>query len=82
MYTTGDVAAAVRFFLGLLRRPPGSLSSRAPPSANGAVTEGGKITSDDKMFLDDFRVAFAVGQTSIETPYVNYCIPAFQVNVG
>ncbi|KAJ7038336.1 ER-golgi trafficking TRAPP I complex 85 kDa subunit-domain-containing protein [Mycena alexandri] len=54
LYTTGDVAGAVRFFLGLLR------GSSLPPS----VTTNGTITGDgfpgtDKVFLDDFRVAFA-----------------------
>ncbi|KAG5652297.1 hypothetical protein H0H81_005519 [Sphagnurus paluster] len=58
LYTTGDVAAAVRFFLGLLRGSPGhhshSLSLR--PLVD---SEGMKIPGNDKIFLDDFRVAFA-----------------------
>ncbi|KAJ6604519.1 ER-golgi trafficking TRAPP I complex 85 kDa subunit-domain-containing protein [Mycena vulgaris] len=52
LYTTGDVAGAVRFFLGLLR---GS-SPPPPPPANATVDN---IPGTDKVFLDDFRVAFA-----------------------
>ncbi|KAJ7783643.1 ER-golgi trafficking TRAPP I complex 85 kDa subunit-domain-containing protein [Mycena maculata] len=47
LYTTGDVAGAVRFFLGLLR------GSTLPPTSGNAAVD------DDKIFLDDFRVAFA-----------------------
>ncbi|KAJ6574977.1 ER-golgi trafficking TRAPP I complex 85 kDa subunit-domain-containing protein [Mycena capillaripes] len=55
LYTTGDVAGAVRLFLGLLRGstlPP-------PPTANGNATGDVGFAGTDKVFLDDFRVAFA-----------------------
>ncbi|KAJ7492750.1 ER-golgi trafficking TRAPP I complex 85 kDa subunit-domain-containing protein [Mycena latifolia] len=54
LYTTGDVAGAVRFFLGLLR---GS-SLPPPPLTNGNATVD-NFPGTDKVFLDDFRVAFA-----------------------
>jgi trafficking protein particle complex subunit 8 len=59
LYTTGDVAGAVRFFLGLLR---GSTvpSSPTPLFSNGHANEEDNMPGTDKVFLDDFRVAFAV----------------------
>ncbi|RDB28485.1 Transport protein particle subunit trs85-1 [Hypsizygus marmoreus] len=61
LYTTGDVAGAVRFFLGLLRGSSGYPTPLSPlPSAtSGTVNEAAKIPGTDKVFLDDFRVAFA-----------------------
>ncbi|KAJ7169750.1 ER-golgi trafficking TRAPP I complex 85 kDa subunit-domain-containing protein [Mycena filopes] len=55
LYTTGDVAGAVRFFLGLLR------GSSLPSSitANATAITGDGFPGTDKVFLDDFRVAFA-----------------------
>ncbi|KAJ7293446.1 ER-golgi trafficking TRAPP I complex 85 kDa subunit-domain-containing protein [Mycena rebaudengoi] len=55
LYTTGDVAGAVQYFLGLLR---GS-SLPPPPIANGHANGAhGDLPGTDKVFLDDFRVAF------------------------
>ncbi|KAF8078759.1 ER-golgi trafficking TRAPP I complex 85 kDa subunit-domain-containing protein [Lyophyllum atratum] len=60
LYTTGDVAGAVRFFLGLLRGSSALPSPPVPlPSSNGAVSEGTKLPGTDKVFLDDFRVAYS-----------------------
>ena len=63
LYTTGDVSGAVRFFLGLLR---GSRKSPSrlylPPLTLGIINEVAKIPGADKVYLDDFRVAFAVGR--------------------
>ncbi|KAF7339581.1 hypothetical protein MSAN_02172600 [Mycena sanguinolenta] len=59
LYTTGDVAGAVRYFLGLLR---GSslLPLRAPSLTNGSAPGDDPIfLGPTKSFLDDFRVAFA-----------------------
>ncbi|KAJ7706314.1 ER-golgi trafficking TRAPP I complex 85 kDa subunit-domain-containing protein [Mycena rosella] len=55
LYTTGDVGGAVRFFLSLLR------GSSLPPSpaTNGNAQNAESIPGTDKVFLDDFRVAFA-----------------------
>ncbi|CAK5264890.1 unnamed protein product [Mycena citricolor] len=52
LYTTGDVAGAVGLFLGLFRDSLPRITSEA----EGAGT--------DKMFLDDFRVAFAHFQST------------------
>lgn len=66
LYTTGDVAGAVRFFLGLLRGSSGFLSPFVPHhSSNGIVNEGTKLPGTDKIFLDDFRVAYAVSRLFI-----------------
>ncbi|KAG6841941.1 hypothetical protein C0991_005121 [Blastosporella zonata] len=56
LYTTGNVAGAVRFFLGLLRGSTGKQSRSTPSSPS---VEGNKLPGTDKVFLDDFRVAFA-----------------------
>ncbi|KAG6818052.1 hypothetical protein H0H87_009207 [Tephrocybe sp. NHM501043] len=53
LYTTGDVAGAVRFFLGLLR------GTQSSPLSSPTPSEGNKFPGTDKVFLDDFRVAFA-----------------------
>ncbi|KAJ7630805.1 ER-golgi trafficking TRAPP I complex 85 kDa subunit-domain-containing protein [Roridomyces roridus] len=50
LYTTGDVVGAVRFFLGLLRGSTLPL----PPTFASVETP-----SPEKVFLDDFRVAFS-----------------------
>ncbi|KAJ6621602.1 ER-golgi trafficking TRAPP I complex 85 kDa subunit-domain-containing protein [Mycena sp. CBHHK59/15] len=54
LYTTGDVAGAVRFFLGLLGG-----SSSPPPRLIGNGNASSDLPGTDKVFLDDFRVAFA-----------------------
>ncbi|KAJ7125714.1 ER-golgi trafficking TRAPP I complex 85 kDa subunit-domain-containing protein [Mycena crocata] len=51
LYTTGDVAGAVRFFLGLLH-------GSSLPAAN-VTADNNNFPGTDKVFLDDFRVAFA-----------------------
>lgn len=67
LYTTGDVEGAVKLFLGLLRGTSSGLSSlslRGPiMGQNGAVpipTQETQVNLD-KIFLEDFRVAFKVG---------------------
>ncbi|KAJ7092588.1 ER-golgi trafficking TRAPP I complex 85 kDa subunit-domain-containing protein [Mycena epipterygia] len=78
LYTTGDVAGAVRFFLGLLR------GSSLPPSVtNESVTvDHANFPGVDKVFLDDFRVAFAhfkstagdqVQSLDLKLPF-NFCV--------
>ncbi|KAL4266576.1 ER-golgi trafficking TRAPP I complex 85 kDa subunit-domain-containing protein [Pleurotus pulmonarius] len=57
MYTTGEIHVAVKYFLGLLS---GTRSPRiAPALPPPGPTEEPKAPSIDKVFLDDFRVAFA-----------------------
>ena len=57
LYTTGDVAGAVRLFLGLLRGS--SLKPLASvPEMNGDAEI--KMPSPDGIFLEDFRVALTV----------------------
>lgn len=60
LYTTGDVGGAVRFFLGLLRGSDEALHIVTSPRANGEFSESLKALGTDKVFLEDFRVAFAV----------------------
>lgn len=60
MYTTGDVGGAIRFFLGLLHGsddPPGTITSA---KLNGDPNRDLKSLGTDKVFLEDFRVAFVV----------------------
>jgi hypothetical protein len=47
-YTTGDTEAAVRLFIGLLK-------DNQEQDVNGDIIE-----DTDKVFVDDFRVAFQV----------------------
>lgn len=62
LYTTGDVAGAVRFFLGLLRGSslPNSSTALLNGNGNGIVNGDANLPGTDKVYLDDFRVAFAV----------------------
>lgn len=55
LYTTGDLVSAVRLFLGLAR---GSASF----AYNARLLQDGtaKIPGNDKLYLDDFRVAYSV----------------------
>jgi hypothetical protein len=57
LYTTGDVTGAVRLFLSLLK------GASAASSTVGQLYLGEaplRIPSNDKLYLDDFRVAFNV----------------------
>ncbi|KAJ3516458.1 hypothetical protein NLJ89_g1109 [Agrocybe chaxingu] len=76
LYTTGDVAGAVRLFLGLLRGAPAFLSF------NALLDDAQKSLSNDKLYLDDFRVAYSywkstepasVSSANLEVP-INLCI--------
>lgn len=61
LYTTGDIAGAVRFFLGLLRVSSLSLSSPSTHPITNGHTNGVVISEgSDKVFLEDFRVSFSV----------------------
>lgn len=63
LYTTGDVEAAIRFFLGLLRVSAPFWSILPAPNVNGNGNIDGEAAaqpSPEKVFLDDFRVAFTV----------------------
>ena len=54
LYTTGDVTGAVQLFLGLVR-------GTASFSYNARLLQdGNKISGNDKLYLDDFRVAYSV----------------------
>ncbi|KZP10535.1 hypothetical protein FIBSPDRAFT_1051266 [Athelia psychrophila] len=69
LYTTGDVGGAVRFFLGLLRGSDEALPVVTSPRANGEFSESLKSLGTDKVFLEDFRVAFAhFKETSPDDP--------------
>lgn len=58
LYTSGDAAGAVRYFLGLLTGK--SLSDRALDEsvANGAELQLPFLSNHDKEFLDDFKDAY------------------------
>ncbi|KAF9650034.1 hypothetical protein BDM02DRAFT_3185724 [Thelephora ganbajun] len=66
LYTTGDVEAAVKLFLGLLKGVSSASPSLSLPGPfvgpNGAVvalpTQEAQVNLD-KIFLEDFRVAFS-----------------------
>jgi hypothetical protein len=60
LYTTGDVEGAVRFFLGLFQGLDDQTSSTTSSKVNGEVNRNLKSLGADKVFLEDFRVAFAV----------------------
>ena len=67
MYTTGDTAGAVKYFLSLLRGTPPPLNPLVQTmgglgltSANGGITPSAEKSSTDKVYLEDFRVAFKV----------------------
>lgn len=59
LYTTGEVSEAVRMFLAILRGSPYLITSRQLDALALGLEEPG-FTSEDKLFLDDFRVSFTV----------------------
>jgi hypothetical protein len=62
MYATGDIDGAVRLFLGLLRGSPISRPFLSlPPRLNGEANGPAQPLETDKVYLEDFRTAFAVG---------------------
>ncbi|KAA1467917.1 hypothetical protein DENSPDRAFT_856966 [Dentipellis sp. KUC8613] len=83
-YTTGDIKGAVQLFLGLLH---GSLSAAQPSlsfgAQNGYPVEIPKSMVSDKVFLEDFRVAFQHFLDTSEDRHdiagmklpVTFCIP-------
>jgi hypothetical protein len=75
LYTTGDVAGAVRLFLGLLRFS----SQHTPLSSPAAVTNGNEIPSSDKIFLEDFRVSFSVSSSSYNQLYGSYLMNSLSI---
>ncbi|KAI0830719.1 ER-golgi trafficking TRAPP I complex 85 kDa subunit-domain-containing protein [Trametes gibbosa] len=59
LYTTGDTAAAVKYFLGLLKPPvQHGPQLHSPHAANGTGSPLLPQPSRDKVYLEDFRVAF------------------------
>ncbi|RPD64974.1 hypothetical protein L227DRAFT_571426 [Lentinus tigrinus ALCF2SS1-6] len=60
LYTTGDTAGAVKYFMGLLKSSaPATLHPHSYPAhANGAGSPLLPPPSPDKVYLEDFRVAF------------------------
>ncbi|KAI0715153.1 ER-golgi trafficking TRAPP I complex 85 kDa subunit-domain-containing protein [Earliella scabrosa] len=58
LYTTGDTAGAVRFFLGLLQPSSSVKPHPGPVHVNGSASPLLPPTSTDKVYLEDFRVAF------------------------
>lgn len=65
-YTTGNVEAAVQFFLKLLRGSSEPVDRAAMLGlTNGNIADGSKAMGSDKVFLEDFRVALQVIVLSI-----------------
>ena len=65
LYTTGDTAGAVRYFLSLLK--PSALSrasTHAIYAANGVSSPLLPPPSTDKVYLEDFRVAFKANSST------------------
>ncbi|KDQ63410.1 hypothetical protein JAAARDRAFT_169218 [Jaapia argillacea MUCL 33604] len=59
LYTTGDIERAVRLFSSLLRRSSTCYVSIAPSlMTNGNNSTDAKQLGTDKVYLEDFRVAF------------------------
>ncbi|KAF9056514.1 ER-golgi trafficking TRAPP I complex 85 kDa subunit-domain-containing protein [Panaeolus papilionaceus] len=59
LYTTGDVSGAVQIFLGLLRG-----ASTFTPSPVLPIDNVPKPSSSDKLYLEDFRVAYNYFKTT------------------
>ncbi|TEB39007.1 hypothetical protein FA13DRAFT_1724958 [Coprinellus micaceus] len=57
LYTTGEVSEAVRMFLAILRGSSYLITSPQLDTLALGLEEPG-FTSEDKLFLDDFRVSF------------------------
>jgi hypothetical protein len=62
LYTTGEVSEAVRMFLAILRGSSYLITSLQLDTLALGLEEPG-FTSEDKLFLDDFRVSFTVRAT-------------------
>jgi trafficking protein particle complex subunit 8 len=61
LYTTGDIAAAVRYFLAVLRVSSLPQLSPSMNSMTNGHTNGMAVSeSSDRVFLEDFRVSFSV----------------------
>ncbi|KDR85341.1 hypothetical protein GALMADRAFT_234163 [Galerina marginata CBS 339.88] len=54
LYTTGDVAGAVKLFLSVLRGAPAFASNSVLAIGDDTT----KLPSNDKLYLEDFRVAY------------------------
>ena len=59
-YTSGDVERGVRFFLGLLHGSTRSTNFALSEAPIGNSVQLPKSVMSDKVFLEDFRVAFQV----------------------
>ncbi|KAF8913001.1 ER-golgi trafficking TRAPP I complex 85 kDa subunit-domain-containing protein [Gymnopilus junonius] len=79
LYTTGDLAGAVKLFLTLLRGGT-ILSTNLGLPAPG--DDAAKLPSNDKVYLDDFRVAYnywkstrpdGISNTNLQIP-VKFCV--------
>ena len=67
LYTTGDTAGAVRYFLGLLRESPPLRLTRLTGLglSTGAHSSDGGAPTTDRVYLEDFRVALKVDPFSL-----------------
>lgn len=83
LYTTGKVDEAVRMFLDILRGSPYSNAPQPQPATSALGLEDPSASSEDKLFLDDFRVSFShlksteperIGSLDLKMP-IKFCRP-------
>jgi len=60
LYTSGNVADAVRIFLELLKLVPGGLTAQSSNLADHSSGEQETTAGPEKIFLEDFRMALSV----------------------
>ncbi len=80
LYTTGDTANAVRYFLGLLRES--SVTKFVPPSGlmlnPNSTSVDATVPPPDRVYLEDFRVALRVGLSHLNYSTILISCVAFQ----
>lgn len=77
LYTTGDTVGAVRFFLELLRWSMSTRTLPQPTSGPNGVPSP-ELRRTDKIYLEDFKVAFKVRLLVMDTttPLISHCLYA------
>ena len=76
LYTTGDTAGAVRYFLSLIRPSASTRPNSSHGGVNGATSPLLPPPSTDKVYLEDFLVAFKVGLAPVRI----LCVREYIIN--